>query len=78
MALIILTVAKGAMTVVVVAVVVLLPLLLPLKNARERGVQASIIESADRLVQAVDAETALAEIMDGINELGYEVVRKRQ
>ena len=37
------------------------PLLLPLKNARERGVQASIIESADRLVQAVDAETALAE-----------------
>ena len=26
----------------------------------------------------IEDETALAEIMDGINELGYEVVRKRQ
>jgi len=35
------------------------PLLLPLKQARERGVNASLIDSADRLCQAVAAEVEL-------------------
>lgn len=48
------------------------PLLLALKAAREHGVHASLLESADRLVQVVDAEAALIECAAACEPLAME------